>query len=174
MVTNTHERVLAAPPAVVGQLLDSLAGSNDRLWPGRRWPAMRFDRPLSVGAQGGHGPIRYHVEAYTPGSAIRFRFELPSGFHGYHEFVVTATCTDGTLLRHSLVMQTSGIARVTWPLLFRPLHDALIEDSLDQAQQILGGPPQQPRRWSRRVLVLRAIARRRPSLPIGFRRRSNR
>lgn len=160
VVVNMHERVLAAPAEAVGQLLDGLAGPDDRLWPGKRWPVMRFDRPLSVGAHGGHGPVRYHVESYTPGSAIRFRFDRPAGFHGYHEYVISATGSGGTVLRHCLVMWTSGTARASWPLLFRPLHDALIEDSLDQALRGLGLPVPQPRRWSGRVRVLRAIATR--------------
>lgn len=157
MVINIHQRVLAASPAAVGQILDGLAGADDRLWP-RRWPAMRFDRPLGVGARGGHGPIRYHVEAHTRGSAVRFRFERPSGFNGYHEYALTAAPSGETLVRHSLVMTTSGTARITWPLFYRPLHDALIEDSLDQAEESLGLPAQRTRRWSRRVRVLRAIA----------------
>lgn len=158
MVVNTHERLLAAPPRAVGQLLDGLGGSDDRLWPGRRWPTMRLDRPLSVGARGGHGPIRYHVQAYSVGSAVRFQFERPAGFHGHHEYVVTPQ-SSGTLLRHSLVMRTSGIARLTWPLIFRPLHDALIEDSLDQASENLGLPVKRCPRWNRRVQVLRFVAR---------------
>ncbi len=138
MAVDTHERLLAAPPAAVG----------------------RLDRPLSVGACGGcHGPVvRYHVEAYSAGSAIRFQFDRPPGFHGHNEYVVTPR-SSGTLLRHSLVMRTSGIARLTWPLVFRPLHDPLIEDSLDQASKIFGLPISQRRRWNRRVRVLRLIAR---------------
>lgn len=158
MVVNIHERYLAAPTAAVGHLLDGLGSPEDRLWPRRRWPAMALDRPLGVGAHGGHGPVRYHVEACSPGSAVRFRFRRPAGFHGYHEYVVTPQ-SSGTLLRHRLVMRTSGVARLSWPLVFRPLHDALIEDSLDQAAVSLGLPVSQPRRWSRRVRVLRLLAR---------------
>src|SRR5664280_1614566 len=77
MVNNRHQRTLSARPAVVGQLIDGLAGHEDRLWPTEQWPAMCLDRPLGVGARGGHGPVRYCVEAYTPGEAIRFRFEAP-------------------------------------------------------------------------------------------------
>ncbi|MGW6943453.1 hypothetical protein ACWGF3_31235 [Streptomyces xanthophaeus] len=31
-------------------------------------------------------------------------------------------------------MSTSGLPRVTWPLVWRPLHDACLEDSLDRAE----------------------------------------
>jgi hypothetical protein len=52
-VLNVHERELQVGSAEVGALLDSLASENDRLWPRACWPAMRFDRPLGVGAVGG-------------------------------------------------------------------------------------------------------------------------
>ena len=157
MITDVHERWLAAPPAAVGRLLDDLGGPDDRLWPTRRWPAMRLDRPLSVRARGGHGPIRYHVDTYRAGSVVRFTFERPTGFHGHHEYLVVPS-SSGTVLRHSLVMRTSGTARLSWPLLFGPLHDALIEDSLDQAAKSLDLHVARPRRWSRRVRALRVVA----------------
>jgi hypothetical protein len=62
---------------------------------------MRFDRPLAVGAIGGHGPIRYVVEAYDPGAMIRFRFTRPAGFDGVHGFTVV-TRDEGVVLRHDL------------------------------------------------------------------------
>ena len=172
MVNNGHQRQLAAPPQVVGRLIDGLAGTDDRLWPTEQWPAMRFDRPLGVGASGGHGPVRYQVEAYIPGEAIRFRFRAPTGFDGYHEYVVVPLPDSGTLLRHRLVMATAGPARLSWPLLYRPLHDALIEDSLDKAGRSLGLNVAEPRRWSWRVRLLRTAvrpARRRASARDGRR-----
>ena len=166
-VRNVHERILPAPPARVGALVDSLASAEDGLWPRDRWPAMRFDRPLGVGAVGGHGPIRYRVEAYEPGRSVRFRFTAPRGFEGTHGFEVEAVngpeAPDGerTRLRHVLAMRTGGPALLTWPLVFRPLHDALIEDALDRAERGVGGSPR-PRRWSPWVRVLRwQLARRR-------------
>ena len=87
-VLNIHERRLAAPAAAVGALLDSLASDADALWPRSAWPAMRFDRPLGVGAVGGHGPIPYAVEEYHPGRLVSFRFLGPRGFNGHHRFEV--------------------------------------------------------------------------------------
>jgi hypothetical protein len=155
-IRNVHERRYRASAGEVGTLLDSLASSGDRLWPHERWPAMRLRGPLAPGAAGGHGPIRYAVEAYEPGRLIRFRFTRPHGFNGTHAFVVRADNSGHTVLRHELVMNTSGAARVTWPVVFRPLHDALIEDALDKAGSALGeGQP--PRRWSLRVRMLRRV-----------------
>lgn len=153
-VRNIHERLLPTLASQVGALLDSLASPEDALWPRRHWPAMRFDRPLGVGAVGGHGPIRYTVEAYEPGRRVRFRFTGPPGFHGFHGFEVEPVDENRTLLRHVLEMRISGAAMLTWPLVFRPLHDALVEDSLDEAERGVGGAPRGAR-WSGWVQVLR-------------------
>jgi hypothetical protein len=153
-IVNVHERVLAASAAEVGKLLDSLASSNDRLWPTQSWPAMRFDGPLAKGAIGGHGPIRYTIEEYFPGQVIWFRFTAPKGFVGLHGFEVVPQGDNATLLRHSLNMSTQWPATFTWPIMYRPMHDALIEDALTQAEASLGLPVN-VKLWSKRVMRLR-------------------
>ncbi|NWF69890.1 MAG: SRPBCC family protein [Chloroflexi bacterium] len=157
-VINRHERTLPAPAAQVGALIDSLASKEDRLWPRDRWPAMRFDRLLGVGAVGGHGPIRYFVAEYIPGLHIKFQFTAPPGFNGWHGYTLEALDGQTTRLFHILEMRTSGPALLSWPLLFRPLHDALIEDSLDKAQSQLSGEPL-VRQWSPYVRLLRRLLR---------------
>ena len=154
-VINVHERELNASPDAVGLLIDSLASDNDLLWPRQAWPRMEFDRPLSAGATGGHGPIRYLVEAYTPGWFIRFRFIKPKGFDGFHCYDVIPA-GDKTTLRHTLEIQARGMAIISWPLVFCPMHDALIEDSLAHAEVSLGlAPTIWP--WSPWVRLLRWI-----------------
>lgn len=153
MLQNVHERLIEAPLSRVGGLIDKLASRDDALWPRKRWPPMRFDRPLGVGANGGHGPIRYRVEAYEPGRMIRFRFTAPRGFVGTHGFEAEEIAPGVVRLRHTLKMRVQGTARLAWPLIFRPLHDALIEDALDCAEG--AGESAQPRQWSRRVSFLR-------------------
>ena len=162
-VSNVHERILPRPPSEVGALLDSLSSEMDHLWPSNHWPAMRFDRPLQVGASGGHDPIRYVVDSYEAGHRVRFRFTAPRGFTGYHGFEIEPTDSGEVILRHELRMTTHGSARITWPLIFGPLHDALIEDALTRAQEELGLPALR-RPWSRWVRVLRRVlGRRRPA-----------
>jgi hypothetical protein len=153
-VLNIHERNLPIAPARVGELLDTLASPNDRLWPKAAWPRMAFDRPLGVGADGGHGPIRYVVAAYDPGVSVVFRFKGPRGFDGGHRLDVIARPDGTTILRHTLEMEAHGLARVTWPLAFRHLHDALVEDALALAQTNLGLPPD-VHPWSWWVKLLR-------------------
>lgn len=138
----------------VGALIDSLASHKDALWPVHLWPRMKFDRPLDVGATGGHGPIRYFVEAYMPGRCIKFRFTGPKGFNGFHSFELVDSPESAVVLRHTLEMTTHGLAVLSWPVLFGPLHDALIEDSLATAQASLGQPPEL-QRWALWVRFLR-------------------
>ncbi|MFN3842425.1 MAG: hypothetical protein ACK4RW_04065 [Rehaibacterium terrae] len=158
-VRNVHARTLRAPAAAVGALIDTLASDDDRLWPHDRWPAMRLDRALAIGARGGHGPVRYRVEDYRPGQCVRFAFEAPRGFHGWHGFHLEAGGGHARLV-HVLEMRIAGPALLSWPLLFRPLHDALLEDALDRAALALGDAPErQP--WSPWVRLLRALLRHR-------------
>lgn len=157
-VHNMHERRFHVSQDRVGSLIDGLGSATDRLWPRPQWPAMRFDRPLQVGALGGHGPIRYQVEIYVPGSRVRFRLRSPRGFDGVHEFEVLPAEGTGTTLRHVLDMNARGAAVLTWPCVFSPLHDALVEDCLDTAARELGEVIPS-REWSLRVRMLRAAFR---------------
>ena len=169
LVHNLHERLLAAGPVHVGTLIDRLASEDEVLWPRDRWPPMKFDRGLVEGAAGGHGPVRYSIESYEPGRKICFRFSAPRGFFGVHGFEVEEVAPDRARLRHFLRMRAEGRALVTWPVVFRPLHDALIEDALDNAESHLGGTPPE-RRWSPWVRILRrALARRRAGTTPGGR-----
>lgn len=163
-VTNVHQRLFHAPPAKVGALIDALASPQDVLWRQDAWPRMKFDRPLGVGARGGHGPIRYDVEAYRTGHSIRFRFTGPKGLDGWHGLEVLEATGAYTVLEHRIEMRIRGWALLTWPLLYRHMHDALTEDAFAAAQIALG---EQPRRvpWTRYVRLLRwAVALLRPRL----------
>lgn len=152
-VLNVHERSWASTVDELGRILDSLGTDHDVLWPRRAWPPVRFDRPPRLGDDTGHGPIRYRIEAYEPARRIRFRFTAPRGFDGTHQFEVLAAG-----LRHRIDMQVRGLAIVPWLLVIRPLHDALIEDALDNAVRASGGVPA-ARSWSVWVRLLRTILR---------------
>ena len=155
-VLNVHERRLPRPASDVDvvDLIDSLSSGHDALWPRSMWPAMRFDRPLSVGADGGHGPIHYSVEEYVPGRRVQFRFSRPTGFNGHHRFEVLPDGDKACVLRHTIEMEAEGLALLSWPLAIRPLHDALLEDALALAQASLGIAPE-IRPWSPWVKALR-------------------
>ncbi len=153
-VLNIHERELRAAPAEVGALFDFLATDKDRLWPKAIWPAVRLDRPLGVAAAGGHGPISYFVEEYRPGQLVKFRFTKPRGFDGHHWLEVIPKDAQRTVLRHTIQMRVGGMALLSWPLVVRPLHDAVLEDAMALAQASLGFAPT-VRPWSWWVKLLR-------------------
>lgn len=155
MITNIHERILKAPLSKVGELIDRLGSPDDPFWPRDRWPAMEFDRPLGVGSVGGHGPIRYFVEDYSPGRNICFRFTAPEGFLGMHWFEAKELPENTVRLQHVIEMELNGQARFSWPLVFKPLHDALIEDALDRAEAYVNNTPVTVRTWPSKVTLLR-------------------
>ncbi len=155
-VVNMHERELSASADQVGALIDSLASKHDALWPRHSWPRMELDGPLGIGATGGHGPIGYSVEEYAPGKSIKFRFTKPKGFKGFHRFDVIEGTESSVVLRHTIEMSTHGLARLTWPLMIRPMHDALFGDCFATAQASLGQEPQM-RAWSLWVKALRWV-----------------
>lgn len=159
-VVNIHERLFRSSPEQAARLLDALSSPNDVLWPSTHWPRMRLDGPLRVGAAGGHGPIRYAVVAYEPGKKVTFQFISPRGFVGTHWFEVLGHATSGTVLRHTIDISIQGSALALWPVAIRPLHDALVEDALTNAQVALGEPPT-PVPWSSWVRFLRRVVGRR-------------
>jgi len=95
MIHNAHRREFRATEDQLGALLDQISGPNDPLWP-KHWPPVVLDRPLGVGAAGGHGPIRYRVVAYQPGRRVVFEFTAPTPLNGTHSFEVRPGSRPGT------------------------------------------------------------------------------
>jgi Protein of unknown function (DUF3995) len=159
MIRNVHERTFDASIDRVGDIVDSLAGPNDQVWPSDAWPPMRLDRGLAVGSAGGHGSIRYHVESYSPGKSIVMRFEPGLGLSGTHSFTVEADLTrsGSTTVRHTIIGEASGPMRVVWPLAIRWLHDAVVEDALDNIGAALASEPAPVRKHSWVVRQLRSL-----------------
>lgn len=158
-VLNIHERQIRVAPELAGEVLDSLATPEDKLWPCERWPSMRLDSPLGVGARGGHGPVRYSVQDYAPGRKAVFRFSpegLTKGLEGCHWFEIIPD-RESVVLRHVIDAECGFSVWLKWALVIRPLHDALLEDALDKAELHLHGHVQQPSEWSRWVRALRRL-----------------
>ncbi|MBK8725138.1 MAG: SRPBCC family protein [Holophagaceae bacterium] len=159
MVVNIHAREYPVSAERLGALLDGLGSPGDQLWPGHRWPALRFDGPLRTGAKGGHGPIRYTVEAYEPGRSLRCRFTGPAGFIGWHGFDIEPVGADRSILRHTVRAELRQGMRLQWPLAIRWLHDACVEDALDCAARAFGEAlPDRP--FTPAVRLLRRLKRR--------------
>jgi hypothetical protein len=142
VVRDVHERELTASAEEVGKLVDD----PKRMWPHGRWPELRPD---------GIGFLRHEPLEHDRGRARRYRITGPDGFTGWHGWEVTPAG-----LRHVVEAECRGWSRVAWPIVIRPIHDALHEDVLDRAEAALGGTPH-PRHWSRWVRFLRWMLRRR-------------
>ena len=99
--------------------------------------------------------MKYTVQEYVPSKRVCFRFVKPVGFDGTHTFEVFSE-SDGCRLEHRVEITPRGLARVAWPLIFGPLHDALAEDAVDRAVEAVG-ETRQKSRWSRWVRFLRTF-----------------
>lgn len=158
---SVHSRELAAPIERLAPLLDRIGGPDDLLWPAPAWWPIVLDRPLGVGADGGHGDIRYHVSEYEPGRRVRFAFDPRIGMDGFHEFSLVALAWGQTRIRHELECTPRGPMRLLAPIIEK-LHDAVLEDLLDNAERLATGDVRNPARWSRSVRVWRRLLERPP------------
>lgn len=157
-IYNVHERVVATEPAQVNALLERLGGPDDPLWPAPAWEPMILDGPPVMGADGGHGPIRYRVTAAEPGR-IRFEFHSVPGIDGYHELTVEPAGPGAARVRHVLDCRLSGWMRLVGPAVIEPQHDAVLEDLLDNVERQVTGTVARPARWTPLVRILRITER---------------
>lgn len=152
---NVHERTMPGDLRAAGALLDRVGGPDDVLWPSAQWPPMVLDAPVAIGAAGGHGAVRYHVEAYEPGRRIVFRFHPDLGLPGTHTLEVLPAGEGQVRMRHVIEARPVGSMRLLWPLAVRWAHDAVLEDLLDNAERELSGRVERPARHSLVVRLLR-------------------
>lgn len=150
-----HSRDIAAPAADVGALLDAIGHDGGQLWATDRWPTapMHFDGGLDVGSRGGHGSVRYTVDAHEPGRSVVFRFDPASSLAGTHRLDVEPLESGGSRLVHTL---EARIARRLWPTVpvLLGYHDAMSQDLLARANHVAAGVPL---RYPRLPLWLRAV-----------------
>jgi len=119
------------------------------MWPRGRWPELRPE---------GIGFLRHELLEHERGRSRRYRITGPDGFTGWHGWDVRAN--GATVLRHVVEAECRGLARLGWPLVIQPIHNALHEDVLDRAEAAVGGSPRGTE-WSRWVRFLRwALGRR--------------
>ncbi|MDR3439657.1 hypothetical protein [Telmatospirillum sp.] len=156
-ILNIHERSFLIPLAVAEQVLDSLAGPGDLLWPSEQWPAMILDRGLVPGSNGGHSAIRYSVSEVVPGRRVVFEFSPMSHlglFRGRHVFEVLPRGAK-VILRHTIDVETNFRTWFYWKLLVEQVHDAVIEDAFDKVERNVGLPQPHRSKWSWHVRLLR-------------------
>lgn len=154
-VRNIHERILDVPAAAVGALIDRLSTPDDPVFPSPAWAPMAFDRPLQVGAAGGHGPVRYAVTAYEPGRRVRFGFAPPGD--GFHEITVEPLDDGRCRLRHVLESRMGPADRLMWALAIRRVHETVVEEVFDNAELVATGAIARPVRRTRLVRLLQRV-----------------
>ncbi|MFI9002354.1 DUF2867 domain-containing protein [Streptomyces sp. NPDC053541] len=167
-VRNVHQRVVEAPAETVGALLDRLSAPDDPLFPTPVWPAMVLDGPLAVGADGGHGRVRYRVAAHEPGRSVRFDTTDDGLGTGYHRFEVEPLGPDRCRISHVLEVTMGVRAFLLFKLAVEPVHDTMVEEAFDNAERaVLGGLPHPPaRRPARARLVNRLMWLRPVPVPV--------
>ncbi|MFE2878467.1 DUF2867 domain-containing protein [Streptomyces roseus] len=172
-VSNVHERIITAPADSVGALLDRVSAPDDPLFPTPVWPAMVLDRPLGVGADGGHGRVRYRVTAYTPGRSVRFDTTGEAMGRGYHRFDIEPLGTDRCRVVHVLEVTMPVRPFLMWKAAIRPVHDTMIEEVFDNIERAALGRPTRPstRRPPRALLVNRLFWGRPRAVPVPSRAR---
>ena len=133
-VINIHKRVISQPKVKISELFRTLATKNDEVLATNKWSPMIFKEGLKEDSKGGHGPIRYTVQKYTPDEFIEFKFTKPKGFNGTHRFEVIELGKNKTEIKHTIEMNTSGMGILIWSIAIRWLHDAFMEDSFDKVE----------------------------------------
>jgi len=158
-IDSLHERSFQVEADKLGSILNTLSGSEDRLWPRETWPPILLDGCVAAGAKGGHGAVRYAVEEYVPGRKVVFRFDgtgLTADFQGHHYFEIIPE-SGNVLLRHVIAARGNFKTWLKWKVVIEPLHDALIKDALDRAELALNGRVSKPAAWNIRVKILRNL-----------------
>jgi len=155
-ILNIHKRTFNQSKEKIGELLNSLSSKEDKIWPFENWPSMRFRDGLKVGAEGGHGPIRYIIEKYIPYEFIQFKFTKPKGFNGIHRFEINELEDGKTELKHIIKMNISGIGILNWIFAIKPLHNALLCDALDKVENHFE-PNKLKTEWTVWVKLLREL-----------------
>ena len=155
-VYNIHQRFIPVKYEAATPVLWSLATDKDSLWPHERWPRIRFEGPAVAGALGGHGPIRYRIHS-REAHEVRFVMTQPWLWEGEHFFRIEPL-ENGVLFKHVVAGRVTLKGWWLWHLAVRWLHDALLEDSFDKAEEVLTGRVSRPSQWSPWVKFLRWLA----------------
>ena len=131
-ITNIHKRDYNLPSSILSEALASLSSEKDLLWPKEEWTPMILNNGLKKNSNGGHGPIEYFVQQYEYGKTVEFCFTKPEEFVGIHKFEIIEFSPEKTGLKHTIEMKVNLKGLLTWYIVVKWLHDALLEDCLDK------------------------------------------
>jgi len=116
-IYNRHERLIAAPPEHVADLVSDL----DRVWPTELAPA-----PVAQeqGALRAGGMLWQEID--RPGAVRAFRVVAPDALRAEHWFEVEPQ-EGGSVLRHIVSGEADRSHEAVWRQEVEPLHDRILE-----------------------------------------------
>lgn len=156
-IVEVHKRQFDSPDHEVRALLDSFGRPGGLFQPGEEWLAQGINETLTVGVKTGHWPFKYEVQDYVPGESLGFTFLYPPCLKGATcRFQIYKNLKGNTVLVNTFEHSAKGPANISWPLVFKWLYQASIQDVLANAQRSLGEVPK-VRGWSPWVNLLRSI-----------------
>lgn len=123
-VRNRHERIVAAPPERIAQLIADF----DRVWPTEIAPAPRLHGHRLYDA----GPMLWE-EFDRLGAARAFRVVRPDELQAEHWFELEPA-EGATVIRHTIEGCAAGKYESIWCERLRPLHDRILEALLDNVE----------------------------------------
>jgi hypothetical protein len=123
-IFNRHERLIAASPERIAQLIADF----ELIWPVRLAPVPRpqGDRTYDAG-------LMVWQEYDRPGAVRAFRVVSPDELQAGHWFELVPA-GGGTLLRHTVEGTAAGPYETIWPERIEPLHNQILEAILDHVQ----------------------------------------
>jgi hypothetical protein len=151
-ISNKHARIIRHTHNSPNAVIDTILQEDGILWPKHFWPRDSLDTQVFIGARGSHGKLLYKVTEHEKGKRVRFEFTSPTPYKGHHTFQLR-DCGEGKLwLLHEVECSTNLVHFFLWKLLFQWVHNALIEDAFDCAENYLSttvkAPPvRTPWRW---------------------------
>lgn len=127
-IHNRHERLIAAPPERVEELVFAFHS----LWPTENGRAPVLQDPGFYRA----GSMLWQ-EVDRPGAVRAFRVVEPVGLQQIEHWFELEPREDGTILRHTVAGQVTGEYEEVWRERIEPVHDRTLEALLDKAESAI-------------------------------------
>ena len=123
-IRKCHERIVAAPPERIAELIADF----DRVWPTQITPAPQRQGHRLYDAE----PMLWE-EVDRPGAARAFRMVEPHEMQGEHWFELQRADA-ATVVRHTIEGRATGKYEAIWREQIEPVHDQILEALLDNIE----------------------------------------
>ncbi len=156
LYTDVRERAVAAPPAALWRVVESIGGENGwysvpLAWAARGWldrlvggPGLRRGRPDPERLRVGDRVDFWRVEVVEPGRLLRLRAEMRLPGLAWLELRVDETPSGGARYRQRALYHPRGLAGHAYWWAISPFHAAVfgtMARNITRAAATLGAPP---------------------------------